>query len=202
MPRAASQQVPGRGRLSGIERLPPEADGIVAWAADQLAARDRTQAEIYDEFVARCAALQAETGTAFAIPSSSAFYRYSMRLAKLSRRLEETREMVSVLAERFDAKSSDDLTILTAETIKAFVLGALGDADGLVSKDAMHLASALRQAAQAQATSAERRRKAEVDLATRVDDAVEAVAAARGLTAETARAIKAQILGITQESGT
>lgn len=187
----------GRGRLSGIDLLPAEADGIVAWAADQLAARERTQAEIYDGFAARCRALQAETGIAFTIPSLAAFYRYSLRLAQLSRRLEETREMVAVLADRFDARSSDDLTVIAAETMKSLVLHMLGEgADGMAPKDAMHLASAFRQAVQAQSVSSDRRAKLEADFEARVEDAVETVAKARGLTGETVRDIKAQILGV------
>lgn len=196
---AAAARAAGRGRLSGVELLPPEADGIVAWAAAELAARDRTQTEIYAEFVARCEALLREYRGEldFRIPSFSAFNRYSMRLARLSRRLEETREMVAVLAEKFDARASDDLTVMAAETMKSLVLHMLGDAaDGMAPKDAMMLASAFRQAVQAQAVSTERRRKLEADFEARVEDAVETVAKARGLTGETVRDIKAQILGV------
>ena len=33
----------GRGRLSGIELLPPEAADIVVWASRELSRRERTQ---------------------------------------------------------------------------------------------------------------------------------------------------------------
>ena len=33
----------GRGRLSGIELLPAEASPVIAWAANELRSRDRTQ---------------------------------------------------------------------------------------------------------------------------------------------------------------
>ena len=46
----------GRGRLSALDLMPPEAEGIVAWAAAELAGRDRTQTDIYAEFVAKCEA--------------------------------------------------------------------------------------------------------------------------------------------------
>lgn len=190
----------GRGRLSSIETLPPECDGVIAWAAGELAGRDRTQTDIYAEFVARCEALMAEHRgeLEFAIPSFSSFNRYAFRLARLSRRLEQTREMVAVLAERFDAGSSDDLTIMAAETLKSLVLHMLSDAgeEGMEPKDAMHLASAFRQAVQAQAVSTERRRRLEVEFESKVGAAVDVVAKSRGITAETAEAIKAQILGV------
>ncbi len=190
----------GRGRLSSIELLPPEADGLISWAAQELSDRDKTQTDIYAEFVAKCEALMAEHRGEidFDIPSFSSFNRYSIRLARLTRRLDQTRQIVTALAEKFDAKESDDLTIMTAETIKALVLHMLGNAgdEGMEPKDAMHLASAFRSAAQAQSISTDRRRKVEKDFESRVGDAVETVARAKGLTKETAEAIKAQILGV------
>lgn len=101
------------------------------------------------------------------------------------------------LSEGFDAKDSDDLTIMTAETIKAIVLHLLADADdALDPKDAMHLASAFRQAAQAQSISTDRRRKVEAEFAARVTDAVDNVGKTSGMSAATLEKIKAEILGV------
>lgn len=186
----------GRGRLSGLDTLPEAAEPILAWAVEELSQRRRTQVEIHAEFCARLAQLAAETGQDIPAPSLSAFNRYSMRLHRLNRRLAETRDLVAVLAERFSPEASDDLTVIAAETIKAVVLHMLADADSIEAKDAMLLASALRQALQAQAVSTERRARAEAELARRVEGAVAEVAAARGLSAETAAAIRAQILGV------
>lgn len=120
----------GRGRLSSFELLPPEVDIHVAWAAGQLADRDKTQTEIYAEFVTRCEALMAEHRgeLEFTIPAFSSFNRYSVRQARLSRRLDQTREIVAVLSQKHDAQASDDLTVIAAEMIKATVLHMLGDA--------------------------------------------------------------------------
>ena len=189
----------GRGRLSSIETMPKEAEGIIAWAAGELADREKTQTEIYSEFVAKCEALMKEHRgeLEFTIPSFSSFNRYSLRQARLTRRLDETRAIVAVLAEKFDAKASDDLTILTAETIKALVLHMLGDfTEGIEPKAAMQLAAAFKSAAQAQHISSERRRKLDADFASKVTDAVETVAKAKGLTADTVEAIKAKVLGV------
>jgi len=198
MARAAPDKVT-RGRLSAIDLMPPEADGIISWAAAELGLRERTQTDIYAEFTGKCEALMAEHRgeLEFAIPAFSSFNRYSIRLARLTRRLDETRQIVSALSASFDAKDSDDLTIMTAETIKALVLHMLGDgADGIAPKDAMLLATAFKSAAQAQSISTDRRRKVEAEFESRIGTAVETVARAKGLTVETAEAIKAQILGV------
>lgn len=191
----------GRGRLSAIDVMPPEADGIIAWASVELSNRDRTQTEIYAEFVEKCDALIKEhrSELEFRIPSFSSFNRYSIRMAKLTRRLDQTREIVAAISEKFDTKDSDDLTIMTAETIKSLVLHMLADADDTVTpKDAMHLASAFRQAAQAMNISSRDRMTRESEFDQKVEQAVDAVAKAKGLTKETADLVKAQILGVTQ----
>lgn len=179
--------------------MPSEAEGIIAWAASELADRDKTQTEIYSEFVSKCEALMKEHRgeLEFTIPSFSSFNRYSIRQARLTRRLDETRAIVAVLAQKFDAKASDDLTILTAETIKALVLHMLGDAtEGIQPLAAMQLANAFKSSVQAQNLSSDRRRKLDTEFAARVTDAVDTVAKAKGLTAETVEAIKAKVLGV------
>jgi hypothetical protein len=193
----------GRGRLSGIELLPAEATPVIAWASDELRNRDRTQTEIYEEFVQKLEAVQREHRgeLEFAIPSFSAFNRHSVKLAALSRRLDDTREITGVLAEKFDAKASDDLTVIAAEAIKTLVFEVLSAAgeSGIDPKGAMNLANALRAATQAQGVSTTRREKVEKKFAADVGKAVESVAKVKGLTAETVEAIKAQVLGVRRE---
>lgn len=198
----AANPRPGRGRLSSIDLLPREVDDIVAWAADELSNRDRTQLDIYAEFVNRLETRMSDSRgeLEFEIPGLRSFNRHAMRLAKLGRMLDETREIVAVLADKFDPKASDDMTVTTAETIKALVLHMIqatkGELDVRHSKNVMELANAFRQATQAQSVSSERRRKAEADFETKVKEAVTTVAKAKGLTAETVEAIQAQVLGI------
>lgn len=193
----------GRGRLSAIQLLPAETAPVIAWAEDELRALKRTQTEIYEEFVSRLEAVKREHRgeVEFAIPSFSAFNRRAIRLATVSRRLDETREITGVLAEKFDAKASDDLTIIAAEAIKTLifeVLTAAGEA-GIEPKEAMNLANALRSASQAQGVSTTRREKVEKQFAADVDKAVTSVAKVKGLTSETVEAIKSQILGVRKE---
>lgn len=153
----------GRGRLSGIELLPEECSPVIAWAAEQLRDRNRTQTEIYEEFVGKLTALQAEHRgeLVFTIPSFSAFNRHAIKLATVSRRLDQTRDIASSLADKFDAAASDNLTVIAAEAIKTLVFELLtaGGEAGMEPKEAMALATALRAASQAQSVSSDRRRK-------------------------------------------
>lgn len=190
----------GRGRLSSFDLLPREADGIVAWAASELADRDKTQTSIYAEFVEKCQALMAEHRGAleFAIPAFASFNRHSLRLARLSRRLDQTREIVAVLAQKHDAKASDDLTILASQLIKSAVFYATNEAeDNVAPKDLKALADALRASQAAQNMSSERKTREDAKLAARLGEAVDTVAKASGMTHETAEKIKAQVLGVT-----
>ncbi len=155
----------GRGRLTAIDQLPDECEPIVSWAAQELADRTRTQVEIYGEFKQKLIALQGEQGVDFDIPSFSAFNRYSVRLAMISRRLEQTREIAATLSERMDAAGSDDLTLIAAEALKTLIfeiLQSTGEA-GISPKGAMELANALRAASAAQVSSSNRRAKLEAD---------------------------------------
>lgn len=192
----------GRGQLSGIERLPAEATPIIAWANDELRRREagRTQTEIYQEFHTKLEALQREHRgeLEFTIPSFQAFNRHSIKLATLARRIDDTRAITGVLAEKFDAKASDDLTIIAAETIKTLVLetlAAAGEAD-LDPKGTLNLASALFRATQAQGISTARRAKVEAEFKKNVERAIDDVARSKGMTAETVEAIKDKILSV------
>lgn len=190
----------GRGHLNLIEQLPEECSGVVAWAADQLQDRKRTQTEIYEEFVSKLQEVEREYRgeLEFKIPSFRSFSRYSVRLATMTRRLDETREIATAIAGKFDPQASDDLTLIAAEAIKTLIFELLTNAgeSGIDPKGAMALAAALRAAAQAQTVSTTRRQKVEDEFAAKAEQAVTAVAKAKGLTSETADAILTQILGV------
>ncbi|MEM1284937.1 MAG: DUF3486 family protein [Pseudomonadota bacterium] len=196
----AKSKSTGRGRLSSIDQLPDACTPIIAWASEELRRRDRTQTEIYEEFYQKLDAIRAEHRgeLEFSIPSFSSFNRYSIRLATLARRLDDTREIAATLAKSFDAGASDDLTVMAAEAIKTLVFELLTDAgeSGLHPKEAMQIANALRAATQAQGVSTARRQNVEKEFKDGVEKAVEKVRQVKGLTAETANAIKAEILGV------
>lgn len=190
----------GRGRLNGIELLPEPCAPVVAWAAEALQDRDRTQTDIYQEFVAKLEAIEREHRgeLEFTIPSFSAFNRYSIKLAALSSRLNQTREIATALAGKFNPEDSDNLTLIAAEAIKTLVFEMLTNAGeaGMPGKEAQNLANALFKACQAQGVSTARRQKVEAEFKEQAEKAVESVAKAKGLTAETTDAILSQILGV------
>ena len=190
----------GRGQLSAIERLPDACEPVIAWAANELRDREKTQTEIYQQFFAKLQAVKGEHRGEldFVIPSFSAFNRFSLKLSALTRRLEATREIAATISERFDAEASDDLTLIAAEAIKTLVFEILTDAgeSGVDPKGAMALANALHKATQAQSVSTARRQKVEADFAEKAKAAIDKVAKVKGMSAETAEAIKSQILGV------
>lgn len=190
----------GRGRLNHIDLLPEECSPIVAWASSELQSRKKTQTEIYQEFVAKLQELDREYRgeLAIRIPSFSGFNRYSVRQAAMTRRMDETREIATVIAGKFDAQASDDLTLIAAEAIKTLIFELLTSAgeSGMEPKDAMSLANALRSATQAQGVSFSRRQKVEADFAAKAKEAVGTVAKAKGLSVEAAEEILSKILGV------
>ncbi len=190
----------GRGRLNRIELLPEACAHVVTWAAEELQRRDRTQTEIYEEFVGKLQAVDREHRGELEIdiPSFSAFNRYSLKLATLTQRLNQTREIATALASKFDAGASDDLTLIASEAIKTLVFELVtnGGEAGFDPKSAKALADALFSATRAQGVSTNRRIKVEKEFADKVDQAVETVAKAKGLTRETAADIKRNILGV------
>lgn len=190
----------GRGRLSNIELLPEPCAPVVAWAAEALQDRDRTQTDIYKEFVEKLEAIAREWRGEldFKIPSFTAFNRYSVNLALMSQRINDTREIATAIAGKFDAKASDDLTLIAAEAIKTLIFELLtskGEA-GIDPKGAMSLANALRAATQAQGVSMATRQKAEAEFEAKAKEAVATIGRAKGLSRETTEAILSQILGV------
>ncbi|MDM9647737.1 DUF3486 family protein [Rhizobium sp. S163] len=190
----------GRGRLNIIEQLPAECGEIVAWAAEELQKRERTQTEIYSEFVSKLDGLKAEYRgeLEFDIPSFSSFNRYSIKLATLTKRMQETREIASTLAKSWDIEASDNLTLIAAEAVKTLVFELLTGAGeaGIDPKGAFALANALRSAAQAQGISTARRQKIEADFADNAKQAVAQVQKSKGLSADAAEEILSKILGV------
>lgn len=177
----------GRGRLSIIEQLPEDFDDIVLWASTELRERKQLQIDILAEFNKRLKARSDEIGIDVPAISSSAFNRYSIRLARLSRRMEEAREITRVLTDRLEPGQTDDLTIAAAEMVKTLVLELLeaGGDGGINTKGAQELAAAIKNAAAAQAMSADRRRKLEEEMAAKTKKALNEVAKIKGVTKET-----------------
>lgn len=186
----ARQARKGRGRLSAIQQLPDACSAAVAQAAAELRANKRTQLEIYQDFHATLTQIlrDGHGELEFEIPSSSSFNRYSMRQAAMSRRMSEAGRMATSIAKEMDGKTSDDLTIMSAEAVKTLCFELLGD-ENIDPKGAMQLAAALRSATQAASISTSRRQSIEGEFNKKVTDAVGKVQKVNGMTDETAASI-------------
>jgi hypothetical protein len=190
----------GRGRLNAFETLPPECDPLIAIAAADLQAREKLQKDIYKEFFDGCQRLMAESHgeISFAIPSPSAFNRYSINLAAMTRRLDETREIAGAIASTFDAGKSDDVTLIASEAIKTLVFQLLTTADPakVDLKGVKVLADALRSAVQAQNISSIRKDRLERQFAEKTEQTVREVGKQQGWSEDSVDAALAKVLGV------
>ena len=178
----------GRGRLSNIKLLPQECSDIVIWAAGALQANQRTQLDIYQEFVLKLEERQRESRGELdiKIPSYSSFNRYSIDLDATTREMNEAREMATAVLSGLDHDDGDSITKFVGEALKAAVMAMLRAQKGkLNSKNLNELASTMRMVAMAQATSAAHRQKLEAELAEKTKEAVKEVGRKNGISPET-----------------
>lgn len=189
-----------RPRPSKIDLLPEECEGIVAWAAQELANKGRTQTDIYGEFVEKLEALKAEHRgeLEFDIPSFKGFNRHSLRLAKLTERMQRTQMIADAVVDRTDGQNADNLTQAASRMLKTLIVEMMENAsdDGFTPKEAMNAAAALKNLGLAENVSTLRRQKVEAEFANKAKQAVETVAKAKGISDEGAQSILDQILGV------
>ena len=119
----------------------------------------------------------------------------------MTSRINQTREIATTIAAKFDPQSSNDLTLIAAEAIKTLIFELLTSAgeSGIDPKGAMALANALRAATQAQGVSFSTKQKVEADFKAKVGMAVDAAEKATGAATdgrEVLRKIREDIYGI------
>lgn len=187
----------GRGRLTFWDTLPEWADEVRLWTYQQLAARELMQTEILDQAnqMMRDAAEAAGITQDVPVVTRSTLNRLALRRATQMRKMAEAREMYEGLASQFDHNAADESSIVLGEYLKTVVLN-LADGDDFGTKGINELASAYKSIIAGMKISADRRQKLEAEFQARTKAAVDKVAKARGLTADTAEAIKAHILGV------
>ncbi len=179
----------GRGRLSSLDLIPEAGADDVLWALAELNKRQRSQTDILFELNDRLAVHGIEP------VSRSAFNRRSMRMAVAARRLDEQRDLFAGLADRFTPEDVDEGNIVLGQMIKVLITEILDEPDQ-TPKNAMELARAYLHTIQGQKISSERRQKLKVEFEQKTEAAVNAVAKQKGLTPDTAAAIKAAIFGV------
>lgn len=190
----------GRGRISSIDRLPEWCDEAVRAAYTALKEAKLTQLEILDQFNGAIRSAAWAQGITDGIPqiSRTAFNRRSMRLAKMGRRLEETREIAAILTPKFEGENAEQITLLLAQTIKSLTFEMLenaGDlsADGETAEMLMFASRALKHAEEAQRISADTKKRILHDFQSKAEEAVDKVAKAKGLSSDDVATFKAAL---------
>lgn len=168
--KATKSERDGRGRLSSIDTLPPEADAVVVWACEVLKERKLPQTAILIEFNERLVDLGLEP------ISKGAWSRYSVRKARQWRRMEEEHRVMGEIAELLDVETPDQVTLVIGEMLKLEVYRQL-EGDAPTAKELGMLARVLRNSVQAQADTIDYRTKL-ADLNQRLAKVAEVVAAA------------------------
>lgn len=199
-----AQRKPRRGRISSLDTLPAWCDDAKHEAYTALKERKLTALEILDNFnnAIRLAAFEnGLTGDAVPQISRSAFNRASLKTAILGRRLEDMTQMAAAIGPKLDKASDESLTVLVVETIKTLIMEMMSNAgelaaNGETAQMLMFTSRAMLDAVKSKKISVDQWKRGEEELRAKTSEAVDAVAKAQGLTADTVAAIKEKILGV------
>jgi len=182
-----------RGRASKVDLLPPD---IKTRLAMMLRDKMFSQAEILEEIndLIRDCGLP-ET----ALLSKTGLNRYASKMEQMGAKIRESREMAELWAKQFGEAPQSDVGKLLMEAVKTIAFDkamALGQEDDVDPKVINQLALIANRIEQAQAISEERERKIRKEMAQLAAETAEKVVVQAGLSADTVRTIKEQILGI------
>lgn len=184
----------GRGQLSSLDLLPEEAQEDMVWAIGEIYEGRRTQADILFEFNDRLAVKGCSP------ISKSAFSRKKLRLAAKANQNTETAQIVAALSGTMNADKVDEQTIVIGHFLKQLIFELLEPGQGRrTPDDLMKLARGFKDVAAALKISSERHSQLVKEANEKATKAVDLVAKSRGLSAETVKAIKAEILGISDD---
>lgn len=169
-----------RPRPTAIDQLPDECEGIVAWAAQELAKTGSAQTDIYKEFKQKLTALQSDLGLTFVIPHYSSFTRHNTRIKALMDRQRRAQSIADAMATSTDGQDEDKLTRAATRMLRTLIVEMMeGAADGgFKPKEAASAAAAMRHLAAAESLSTARRQKLLAEVESKVGEAVDRVAKA------------------------
>lgn len=134
--------------------------------------------------------------------SRSAVHRYSQRIETATARIQHSREMAAIMAQEIGPNTMQTQQgQLIQEMMHGMIMTHLADADDekIAAKEIRALAAAIKDTAHAGAINEARELKIREEMAKQAADAVDDVAKSQGLSAETAKAIRAKILGIVDD---
>lgn len=183
-----------RGRASKVDLLPPN---IKTQLAMMLRDKQFSQAEILDEIneLIRDCGLP-ET----ALLSKTGLNRYASRMEKVGAKIRQAREVAEIWTKQFgEENTKTDIGKQAIELVKylAWDLSSkLSESDNVAPKELAMLANTVQRLEQAASLSYERERKIRKEVAQLAAETAEKVVVQAGLSADTVRTIKEQILGI------
>ena len=183
-----------RGRASKVDLLPPD---IKTRLAMMLRDKQFSQAEILAEIndLIRDCGLP-ET----ACLSKTGLNRYASRMEKLGAKIRQAREVAEVWTKQFGEMPQSDIGKTLMEMVKQIAFETsmkLGEQDGGIEpKQLALLSTAIQRIEQAENLSFKREQAIRKEVAQQAAETAEKVVVQAGLSAETVRTIKEQILGI------
>ncbi|EEY08692.1 DUF3486 family protein [Mannheimia haemolytica] len=182
-----------RGRASKVDLLPPDIKTRLA-----MMLRDKTfsQAEILAEIndLIRDCGLD----ESYCL-SKTGLNRYASRMEQMGAKIRQSREIAEIWTKQFGEAPQSDIGKMLMEIVKNIAfetslgLSENGQAD---PKSIALLSSAVQRLEQAESLSFKREQAIRKEVAQQAAETAEKVVAQAGLSAETVRTIKEQILGI------
>lgn len=182
-----------RGRASKVDLLPPN---IKTQLAMMLRDKQFSQAEILQEIndLIRDCGLDESLYL-----SRSGLNRYASRMEKVGAKIRQAREVAEVWTKQFGEMPQTDIGKTVIELVKhlAFEMSSKYAEEGIAEpKELAMLAVTVQRLEAAASLSDERERKIRKEMAQLAAETAEKVVVQAGLSAETVRTIKEQILGI------
>lgn len=182
-----------RGRASKVDLLPPD---IKTQLAMMLRDKQYSQAQILEEIndLIRDCGLD----ESFQL-SRTGLNRYASRMEKIGAKIRQAREVAEVWTKQFGEMPQTDIGKTALELVKylSFEMSSKFAEQGIAEpKELAMLAQTIQRLEQAASLSYERERKIRKEVAQQAAETAEKVVVQAGLSAETVRTIKEQILGI------
>jgi len=179
------------GPLSSIDMVPDDGRNDVQWAMDELNKRQRSQADILFELNDRLAV------HGIGPISRSSFNRRAIMIYMQRKTLEDGTALVKALHGEITPETMSMGDKVLVEFIKTAANQLIAVSGGnFDTKQLLELARAFKVVLEAQGLSAELKKEAQKEFDEKASAAIDKVTKARGLSAETAKDIRAQILGV------
>ncbi|MFQ1022777.1 DUF3486 family protein [Avibacterium paragallinarum] len=179
-----------RGRASKVDLLPPNIKTqLTMMLRDKQFSQQEILAEIND-LIANCG-LPDEMQL-----SKTGLNRYASRMEQMGAKIRQAREMAEVWTKQLGEAPQSDVGKLLMEAVKTMAFDLTINAEKVDPKFLNQLALIANRIEQAQRIAEERERKIRKEMAQLAAETAEKVVVQAGLSADTVRTIKEQILGI------